>query len=183
VYFAGLVGLPQSGKRGELVMNSLIRLLVFVLDEQHYALHLDAVKRVVRMVEITPLPKSPEIVLGMVNIQGRVIPVLNIRKRFRLAERQASLNDHLIIAHTSNHDVALTADAVTGVIERSEHEVVLAQEILSRMEYVEGVVKLEGGLILIHNLDRFLSLDEETKLHSAMEETSKGSNRKAEGFG
>jgi purine-binding chemotaxis protein CheW len=169
VYFAGLVGLPQSGKRGELAMNSLIRLLVFVLDEQQCALHLNAVERVVRMVEITPLPKSPEIVLGMINVQGRVVPVLNMRKRFRLAEREASLNDHLIIAHTSNRDVALTADAVTGVIERSEHEVVLAQEILPRMEYVEGVVKLEGCLILIHDLDRFLSIEEESKLDGAME--------------
>ncbi len=153
-------------------MNGLIRLLVFVLDEQRYALHLTAVERVVRIVEITSLPKSPEIVVGMLNVQGRIVPVLNMRKRFRLAEREVRLADHLIIAHTSNRVVALIADEVTGVIERSEQEVVLAQEILPRIEYVEGVVKLEEDLILIHDIDRFLTLEEETKLDDAMKATS-----------
>jgi purine-binding chemotaxis protein CheW len=151
-------------------MNSSRQLLVFLLDEQHYGLDLAAVERVVRTVEITPLPKAPEIVLGVVNFQGRVVPVLNMRKRFCLPEREVSLTDHLIIAHTSQRDVALAADAVSGVIERSEHEIIAARDIVPRMEYVEGVVMLEDGLVLIHDLDTFLSLEEESKLDGAMEE-------------
>lgn len=145
-----------------------IQLLVFTLDEQRYALHLSAVERIVRSLEITPLPKAPEIVLGAVNIQGKVFPAFNIRKRFNLPEREISLNDHLILAHTSRRPVALVADEVSGVIDRSEREVVAAEEILPRMEYVEGVVRLEDGMILIHDLNKFLSLEEEIKLEEAV---------------
>jgi len=75
-----------------------LQLIVFTLDAQRYALHLSAVERAIRMVEITPLPKAPEIVIGVVNIHGAVIPVLNIRKRFRLPEREPDLGDQLIVA-------------------------------------------------------------------------------------
>ncbi|MBF8302857.1 MAG: cheW40H-4 [Candidatus Dadabacteria bacterium] len=63
-------------------MDKLNQLVVLTLDEQRYALHLSAVERIVRVVEVTPLPKAPEIVLGVVNVQGQIIPVINIRKRF-----------------------------------------------------------------------------------------------------
>ncbi len=58
--------------------------IVFTLDEQRYALHLSAVERVICVVEITPLPKAPEIVLGIINVGGQIIPVIDMRKRFRL---------------------------------------------------------------------------------------------------
>jgi len=82
-------------------MEGFIRLVVFTLDEQRYALRLSAVERIVRVVEVPPLPKAPEIVLGIVNVQGRVLPVVNIRRRFRLPEREAGLRDQLILALTS----------------------------------------------------------------------------------
>jgi purine-binding chemotaxis protein CheW len=149
-------------------MDRVDQLVVFTLDEQQYALPLAAVERIVRALEITPLPKAPEIVLGVVNIQGRVIPVFNIRKRFNLPEREISLNDHLILARTSRRPVALVVDEVSGVIDRPEGEVVAAEDILAGMEYVEGVVKLEQGMILIHDLNKFLSLEEEIELGEAV---------------
>lgn len=145
------------------------RLMVFSLDEQRYALALTAVEKVVRAVEVTRLPKAPDIVLGIVNVQGRVIPVINVRRRFRLPEREMALTDQIVIAHTARRAVALVVDAVTGVLEYPEQEAVAARDILPDAEYVEGVVKLKDGLILIHNLDQFLSLEEETSLHRALE--------------
>ena len=79
-----------------------------------------------------------------------------------------NLSDQLIIAHTSRRTVALVADAVSGVIERSEQEVIAAEKVLPGIEYVEGVVKLEDGMILIHDLNKFLSLEEEQALDNAM---------------
>lgn len=149
-------------------MDSSNHLIIFTLDERRYALYLPAVERVVRVVEITSLPKAPEIVLGVVNVQGRITPVVNIRKRFRLPEREMNLSDQLIIAHTSKRTVALVADAVSEVIECSEGEVSATEEILPGMDYVEGVLKLEDGMILIHDLDKFLSFDEEKALDKAM---------------
>jgi len=152
-------------------MNSTNQLLVFELDNQHYALHLSIVERIVRVVEITPLPKAPEIALGVINLQGRVIPVINIRKRFHLPEREIRLSDQLIIANTSRRTVALLADEVRGVFEHSEQELITGEKILPGMVYVEGVVKLEDGLILIHDLDKFLLFEEEKLLDDAIRET------------
>ena len=146
-------------------------IVVFNLDEQQYALHLSAVERIVRVAEITLVPQAPAIVLGVINIQGRVIPVINIRKRFCLPDREMSLSDHLIIARTARRAAAMVADAVVSVVERWEEELTAADRILPGLEYVEGVVKLEDGLILIHNLDTFLSLEEEKTLEQAMTPT------------
>lgn len=151
-------------------MNNTIQIVVFTLDEQRYALYLSAVERVVRIVEITPLPESTDIVLGIINLQGRIIPVVNIRKRFNLPEREIEVSNQMIMAHTSKRVLALLVDAVEGIVERPEQEVILAEKILPEIEYIEGVVKLEDGLILIHDIERFLSLEEEGKLEDAMKE-------------
>ncbi len=150
-------------------METLSQLLVFTLDEYRYALHLSAVERVFRAVEITPLPKAPEIVSGVVNIQGRIVPVFDVRKRFRLPEREMDLSDWLILARTPRRSVALLVDSVRGVIESPKQDVVASQNFLPRVEYLEGVVKLQDGIVLIHDIDTFLSLDEEETLSGAME--------------
>ena len=149
-------------------MNKSGYLVVFVLDEQQYALPLFDVERVVQAVEITLLPKAPEIVLGVINIQGRITPVINIRKRFRLPEKKIAPGDYFIIAGTSKRLVALMVDEVKGVIESRGREMVTAEKIVPGMAHVEGVVKLEGGIVFVHNLDKFLSLEEEKKLDDAI---------------
>lgn len=147
-------------------------LIVFTMDDRRYALPLRAVDRVVRMVAVTPLPKAPDIVLGVVNIEGRVIPVINMRRRFRLPEREIALTDQLVVAHTVRRPVALVADAVLDVIACPVQSLIAAEEVLPNIEYVEGVVKLADGLILIHDLDRFLSLEEEDSLDYALENSA-----------
>ncbi|MBI1955033.1 MAG: purine-binding chemotaxis protein CheW [Acidobacteria bacterium] len=153
-------------------VNSLeiTRLVTFGLDDQRYALPLTAVERIVRIGEITPLPKAPPIVLGIVNIGGRILPVFNVRRRFRLPEREMDLRDQLIIGQTAHRMVALVVDEVSTVLERPEREVIGAQEILPGLEYVQGVARLEDGMILIHDLDKFLSLEEEAVLDRALAE-------------
>jgi purine-binding chemotaxis protein CheW len=76
--------------------------------------------------------------------------------------------DRLIIARTSQRRVALLVDSVTGVIERSKGDVVPADAIVPRTEYVEGVTTLDENILLIHDLDGFLSLDEEGALDDAL---------------
>jgi len=145
--------------------------LIFILDAQRYALHLSAVDRVARMVRITSISSAPEILLGVVNLEGVVIPVMDVRQRFNLPERDISPSDRLIFARTKNRSVALVADTVTGVIECSEHSLISAERILPELAHVEGVIKFEDGLILIHNLDKFLSLEEEASLDLAVAAT------------
>ncbi len=150
------------------VREKMRHLVVFALDEETYALRLDAVVRVVRMASVTPLPKAPEIVLGVVNVRGRIIPVFDVRRRFHLPAREIAVTDQLIIVRTARRAVALAADTVTGIREYPDEAVVEAERILPGLEYVEGVVKLADGLVLIHDLEQFLSLDEEESLHRAL---------------
>lgn len=151
-------------------MNRLIRLVNFKLDDQKYALFLSAVMRIIRVVEITILPKAPEIVLGVINMHGLIIPVFDIRKRFRLPQREIQLDHQLIVGTTSKRTVALLVDSVSDVIDIPEEKIIAGKKILPGMEYVEGVVRTEDGMILIHDLEQFLFLQEEKALHEAMEE-------------
>lgn len=143
-------------------------IVVFALDEPRYALLLSFVERVVRAVEITPLPKAPEIVLGIINVQGRIIPVIDVRRRFRLPAREMELEDRFIIASTPRRPVALLVDSVAGVRELTKRQMVGVEQSLPFAEYLKGVAKLEDNLVLVQDLDQFLSLDEENALNAAL---------------
>lgn len=73
--------------------SDMIQPVTFDLDDHHYALPLTAVERVIRAIEITPLPKAPLIVRGIVNVEGRIVPVVSVRKRFRLPNREIEPRD------------------------------------------------------------------------------------------
>jgi purine-binding chemotaxis protein CheW len=146
----------------------LNQLVAFTLNRQPYALRLASVWQVLRMVEVTPLPKAPEIVLGVLSLHGTVLPVLSMRRRLGLTEVEASLTDQLIVADAASRRVALVVDAVTGVVERTTEEIAKAERVVSGTEYVEGIAKLEEGLLFIHNLDLFLSQPEESQLRDAL---------------
>lgn len=145
--------------------------LSFAIEAGRYALPLKDVERVVRVVEFTRLPRAPEIVLGIVNLEGRIIPVVNVRQRFRHPDREVQLSDQLIVARTSRRPVALLVDRVEGLVEQAEHQIVQAVDVVPGLEYVRGVAKTEDGLVLIHDLDAFLSLEEEQKLSEALART------------
>lgn len=147
--------------------HHLAQLLIIVLNEQRYALHLSAIERVVHAVEVTSLPKAPEIVLGIVNIQGRVIPVIDLRHRFGLPSREIEIGDQFVVARTPRRTIALVVNSVVGVIEIPQAEIIEAEKLLPGSEYVEGVIKIEGDLILIQNLDDLLSLEAERALDEA----------------
>jgi purine-binding chemotaxis protein CheW len=149
---------------------SMEKLLVFVLSGLHCALRLADIERVLRAVEITPVPKAPGIVMGLVNVQGRVIPVLNIRKLLRLPEIETNLNDQIILARTTTFPVALVVDDVPGVAEFSEQDIVAPAELYPGLEYLEGVTKLQGGIVYIYNLDRFLSSAEKSEIEHLLSE-------------
>ncbi|HUP61307.1 MAG TPA: chemotaxis protein CheW [Thermoanaerobaculia bacterium] len=146
-----------------------IRLLVFSVDGRAYGLLLPAVLRVVHAVEITALPNAPDVILGAINVHGRVVPVFDLRRRFRQPAREISAGDALVIAQTKRRTIALLADSVSGVIEYSDSQVVRMEDVLPGLPYVKGLVKLENGMLLIHDLDTFLSIDEEIALDHTLE--------------
>jgi purine-binding chemotaxis protein CheW len=143
-------------------------LVVWTLDMQRYALPCNAVERVVRAVEVTPLPDAPAFVCGIVNVQGQVVPVMDVRARFHLPRRETALTDLLVLARNSKRAVAFFADAVSGLIDYPEGSVVSSEAIVPGLGCVTGVVKFSDGMILIQDLDRFFSLDEEHALDTAL---------------
>ena len=143
--------------------------LVFLLDERHFALHLTAIDRVLRAVDITPLPQAPDLALGVINVQGRVVPVLSMRRRFDLPGRVLGLSDRIIIAHAAGSEVALLVDEVVGVITPMDSDVTPAERILAGLTNLDVVVKSPEQLILVHDLDQLLSPEEEAMLSSAVE--------------
>jgi purine-binding chemotaxis protein CheW len=145
------------------------QILVFTLDESLYGLLQSTIVRVERAVEITPLPNAPEIVLGVINVQGEIIPVMDVRKRFRLPARELYLTDRFIIVQTLRRHVILVVDSVVGLRKLSDKDMVTTRQTLSFAPYLVGVAKMEDELILIHDLDQFLSLDEERLLDKALD--------------
>lgn len=154
-------------------MGDTVQLISFRLDHQHYALPLAAAERVVRAVEVTPLPSAPAIVIGAINVHGRVLPVLNVRRRFLLPEREISTTDWFLFAHTARRTVVLVVDRSDGLVERPRTEIVPSPHITPGLDAFPGVVRLEDGLLLIHDLDRFLSLDETRRLDQAIDNVLK----------
>ena len=105
----------------------------------------------------------------MINVEGCITPVVDIRKRFSLPARELALNDQLIVARTRKRKVALVVNTVTEVVALPTEEVVMGETILAPLDYVTGIVKRPDGLVLIPDLDMFLSLEEEQLLHSALD--------------
>ena len=164
----GLRGSGGEWRTDQTSVSELTQLVVFRLDAQRYALSLAVVERIVRAVEVTPWPKAPTIVLGVIGLEGRILPVLNVRRRFRLPEREIGPADQFLIARTARRTVVLAVDEVQGVIEHSPTGIVEAAQIAPGLEQIQGVIQLDDGLVLIHDLGRFLSLDEARSLDEAM---------------
>jgi len=144
--------------------------VVFGLDGCRYALPLSAVERVVRAAYVTPLPSAPPIVLGALNIEGRVLPVFNIRRKFRLPERELRLEDQFLIACGMQGTVVLAIDSAYGLLELPAGVPVDAATLLPERGPIRGVIPLEDGLVLIHDLDLLLSPDEMRTLEAALHE-------------
>ena len=144
--------------------------VVFSLDGCRYALALSAVERVVRAAYVTPLPSAPPIVLGALNIEGRVLPVFNIRRKFRLPERELRLEDQFLIARSTHRTVVLAIDFACGLLELPAGVPVDAATLIPDGGPIRGVIPLEDGLVLIHDLDLLLSPDEMRTLEDALNE-------------
>ncbi len=144
-------------------------LVVFAIDGQRYALPLPAVERVLPMVAVAPLPTAPAVALGAINLRGRAIPVIDIRRRFGLPPRHYGLTAHLLVARTSRRTLAVPVDEVSGVSEVAADAVAAPETVLPGIGHVAGIVALEDGLLFIHDIDTFLSLDEEQRLTEALE--------------
>lgn len=140
------------------------QIVVFIIDEQRYGIPLSTVERVVRMVEITPLPGASEFILGVINVEGEVVPVIDLRGRFGLPRRPVGSGDQLIVTRLAGRKYALVADAARDVREFPSQALVETADILPDIPLLAGVAKLPDGMILLNDPEKLISPDERKML-------------------
>jgi purine-binding chemotaxis protein CheW len=143
------------------VSEDLIDILVFELAGRRYGLAARAVRELHRAVAVTPLPNAPAVVEGVIDVHGAIVPVYDLRARFGLPRCAVDPSHHLIVAFAGGRTVALRVDRA--------HE--LVREALREAPFGGGVATLRDGLVVVHDLDRFLSDAEATALDRALEAT------------
>ncbi|MET3134566.1 purine-binding chemotaxis protein CheW [Oxalobacteraceae bacterium GrIS 1.11] len=147
-------------------MGALQNMLVWTLDTRSYALPLTSIERVLPAVASSALPDAPDSVLGLVDVHGRLVPVFDMRRRFLLPPRETALSDLLVLARANRRPVAFYADSVrtapVGAIEA------VAEHLTAGRAFVTGVAQTPDGMIVIHDLERFLTLDDDACLRLAL---------------
>lgn len=144
-------------------------IMVFRLDDLRLGLPLASVERVVRSAWVEPLPAAPRAIVGVLDIGGRVLPVVDLRDCFGRARRRIEPEDHFVLAHTGRRSVVLQVDAVDGLATYAPHAVVQAGSVVPGLAHVAGVARLVDGLVLIEDLGQLLSLDDERLLEEALD--------------
>lgn len=125
----------------------MISLVIFVVDDQKIAIDVNLVKRVVLSVFVTALPGLSENLMGIINVKGDIVPVVNLRKMLNFPTREVELDDCIVIASGKNNELAFVVDSIDGVLHVSEEQ-------LSKLEtkddiFVSGVLDIDGDLLLL----------------------------------
>lgn len=142
-------------------------ILVFQLASERYAISVEDARQVLLAVRVTPLPDSPSVIEGVVDVQGALVPVYDMGRRFGLPEEDLSVEDHFILAAVGGREVLLHVSRVHGVEEVEVEE----RPAVGGVERIAGVARLEDGLVLIHDLRTFLTAAERDSLEGALSAT------------
>jgi purine-binding chemotaxis protein CheW len=155
-----------------------VRLLLFIVDDVQYAVRSEVVAEIVRAVAVTPLPNVPEVVEGIIDVRGRVVPVFDLRLRFGRRSRPVIPADHFVLVRAATRLAALHVDRVLDLIDVDDTSVDRLESQVSSTRQVTGVALLPDGMALIHDVDAFLSAAEAETLDAALErEASVGADR------
>lgn len=145
-----------------------VPLVVFTLHGERFALQGRAVHEVVRAVAVAALPDAPGVVEGVINYRGRLAPVLNVRERFGFPPKPLDSSQHFVLAEAGSRVVALRVDRALDVLEVPAHAIETGAQVAPGSHRTEGVARLPDGLLVIHDLERFLSLGEEAALDASL---------------
>ncbi|MCH7799929.1 MAG: chemotaxis protein CheW [Chloroflexi bacterium] len=144
------------------------QLVVFDLASEGYGVDIGAVREIIRMQEITRVPKTPEFVEGVINLRGKVIPVIDLRKRFGLHVAEQNKDNRIVVVDIGKQDIGVIVDAVTEVLRISTDSVEPPTSVITSADsdYLLGIAKLESRLIILLDLESVLSKEEKETLVS-----------------
>lgn len=145
-----------------------VNLLILRVGGHRYGLPVEAVQELVRAVSITPLPDAPPAVEGVMSLRGAATPVFGLRRRFGLPERVLDPHDFFVVVRARRGLAALRADGEFDVATVDDAAIEAGTDLVPGAGAVAGVVTLGDGLLLIHDVERFLTQAEEARLDQAL---------------
>ncbi len=144
----------------------LMQLVTFSIGEEEFGVDILKVQEIIRTMEITKVPRAPQFVEGVINLRGKVIPIIDLRRRFGLTTRGHDKHTRIIVIELSNMIVGFVVDSVSEVLRIPASTVEPPPPVVSGLEseYISGVGKLEDRLLIMLDLNRLLSGEEQEKL-------------------
>lgn len=136
------------------------QLVVFQLGNEEYAVSIAQVKEIIRYGGATKLPNTPEHMEGIINLRGKVIPVVDLAKRFGLARGETD-GAQAVIVEAAGREVGVVVDGVTEVLRIEDGAIEPAQTVCHAGQFLRGIGKLEGRLLIILDLDKLFSEEEQ----------------------
>ncbi len=146
--------------------------LTFTLDQEEYGIGILKVKEIIGMMPITTVPRTPKFVKGVINLRGKVIPVIDLRLKFDMGEIPYTERTCIIVveidADAATVLIGIVVDAVSEVLNIREKEIEDAPQFGTSLDtnYILGMAKMEGGVKILLDIDRVLSQEEVARLEN-----------------
>lgn len=146
----------------EIKDNEELQLVVFKLGDEEYGVEITQVQEIIRMMETTRVPKAPNFIKGVINLRGKVIPVIELKKRFGLEECNVDDQTRIIVVEVQDYTVGMIVDCVSEVLRLSSKAIEPTPPVFSNLsdEYIRGVGKMESRLLILLDLNKILSISE-----------------------
>jgi purine-binding chemotaxis protein CheW len=138
--------------------GEVLQLVTFTLGNEEYAVNILSVQEINRITEITQVPNSPDHVEGVINLRGKVIPVVNLRKKFNFEDKPTDDTSRIIIMEIQGITNGLIVDSVSEVLRIPASSVEPAPPMSAELQnqFIKGIAKLENRLIILIDLDNLL---------------------------
>ena len=147
--------------------NELIQLVSFKLDNEEYGIEVLKVREIIRMIPITHMPNTPPYVEGIINLRGKIIPVVSMRKKFGLLEQDNGSQTRIVVMDISGELMGFVVDSVSEVIRISGSEIQPPPNVVSGgidQECITGVINQAERLLVLLDLERLFSHEEKALL-------------------
>lgn len=133
--------------------------VTFQMDQERYGIKVLQVQEIIRMTDITPVPGAPHYILGVINLRGNVVPIVNTRSRFNLPTVNDSPETRIILVDLDRQLVGIVVDSVAEVVtlEGGEIEKAPSLDQAEWVQFIHGVARTGGDLLILLDLSKFLS--------------------------
>jgi purine-binding chemotaxis protein CheW len=137
------------------------QMVLFELGSETYGLDIATVHEIISMQPITKVPKAPAYVEGVINLRGKVIPVIDIGKKFGFEKAERGKNDRIVVVYLQDTTLGIIVDAVTEVIRIPNDSIEPVSDIVTtgNSEYLQGIAKLADKMVILLALEKLLSTD------------------------